>query len=819
MATTTLNTRIQLKYDTYENWTTNNPVLLAGEVAVTTVQSAQAPVSQVPAILFKVGDGTNNFNALNWASAIAADVYPWAKASVKPTYQASEIEGLEDYISGQIEDTDTQYQIIASGTNGIQLQSRPKTGGAWTNVGSPITITYTLETGTTNGTVSFNGTEVAVKGLGSAAYTESSAYDAAGTAVGVQTAVIGTSGDQSSAITIYGTRKYAAEQATAAQTAATTAANSYTDGQITQAKTDLIGTGDATSNTIKGAVAESKTYTDTQIAAKIGSVYKPAGSVAFEDLPTPAASLLGNVYNVTNAFTADAEFITSEQGTKYPAGTNVVVVEVDSDYYYDALTGIVDLSGYATQSWVNGQLQTQSENLIGSASGVTANTIKGAVVEAKGYADGVVKVVSDEVDGIIAGTMPITLPIASDTHLGGVIIGDGLSVDPTGTLSVDAGAGVPSTDTAQPGDVLTWDGEQVVWAAQSGGGVSITLESIEIFTPPDRTVYAVGQTFDSTGLKVIARYNAGLSKFITNYTLSPTGALTIDDEFIIISYTEDGITKTTQQSITVVEALPVLNDNPWSTISSLSQAGQASAYWAVGDAKQITLNGTIGTVAYDNYQPWVFIMGFNHNAALEGNNLIHFGCFRADQDYQANNTIALDDEFYNTQTSTELAFHMNATNANAGGWDGSLMRSLILNSDIETPSQAIEFSFLAALTPDLQNALRKCTKYTNNVGNNNTEAAISPTEDWAFLLSEYEVQGVRAHANEFEQNYQQQYEYFANGNSKIKYKQSDNSATMNWWLRSPNAARSYFFCYVFTSGGTITAYASASFGFAPGFCV
>ena len=413
MATTTLNTRIQLKYDTYENWTTNNPVLLAGEVAVTTVQSAQAPVSQVPAILFKVGDGTNNFNTLKWASAIAADVYPWAKASVKPTYQASEIEGLEDYISGQIQDTDTQYQIIASGTNGIQLQSRPKTGGAWTNVGSPITITYTLTTGTTNGTVSFNGTEVAVKGLGSAAYTESSAYDAAGTAAGVQTAVIGTSGDQSSAITIYGTRKYAEEKATAAQTAATTAANSYTDDQITQAKTDLIGTGDATSTTIKGAVAESKTYTDTQIAAKIGSVYKPAGSTAFEDLPTPAANLLGNVYNVTNAFTADAEFITGEQGTQYPAGTNVVVVEVEDAYYYDALTGIVDLSSYATQTWVNGQLQTQSENLIGEESGVTANTIQGAVVEAKGYADGLNTAMDGRVDALETnvGSTPVATQI------------------------------------------------------------------------------------------------------------------------------------------------------------------------------------------------------------------------------------------------------------------------------------------------------------------------------------------------------------------------------------------------------------------------
>lgn len=389
MANTTLNTRIQLKYDTYENWTSNNPVLLAGEIAVTTVQSAQSTVSQVPAILFKVGDGTNNFNTLNWASAIAADVYPWAKASVKPTYQASEIEGLEDYISDQIQDTDTQYQIVASGTNGIQLQSRPKSGGQWSNVGDPIVITYTLETGSANGTVSFNGQDVAVKGLGSAAYTESSAYDAAGTAAGVQTAVTGTSGDQSSAITIYGTRKYAEEQANAAQTAAVQTANSYTDGQITQAKTDLIGTGTATSTTIKGAVQEANTYTDTQIASKIGSVYKPVGSVTFAELPSQVtAEMLGNVYNITDAFTSDTRFVTSEQSKQYPAGTNVAVVEVSGSYYYDALAGTVDLSGYATQTWVNEQLETQSENLIGNESGISAQTIQGAVKEANEYADG-----------------------------------------------------------------------------------------------------------------------------------------------------------------------------------------------------------------------------------------------------------------------------------------------------------------------------------------------------------------------------------------------------------------------------------------------
>ena len=53
----------------------------------------------------------------------------------------------------------------------------------------------------------------------------------------------------------------------------------------------------------------------------------------------------------------------------------------------------------------------------------------------KGYVDSVVKVVSDEVDGIIAGTTPISVPIATDAKVGGVKIGAGLSIDGEGTLT------------------------------------------------------------------------------------------------------------------------------------------------------------------------------------------------------------------------------------------------------------------------------------------------------------------------------------------------------------------------------------------------
>ena len=222
----TFNTRIQLKYDTYTNWYTNNPVLRAGELAIAEIPAETGAVPNEPAYLLKVGNGTAHFNDLDWISGKAADVYAWAKAATKPTYQASEITGLEDFIAGEIQDTNTKYQIVQNGNMGFKLQSQEIGVGTWTDV-STITLTaptYSVLEGDTNGTIKFGITgsevEVAVHGLGTAAYTESSAYDVAGAAAGVQTALTGTAADASTVNTIYGAKKYADEKATAAQTAA-----------------------------------------------------------------------------------------------------------------------------------------------------------------------------------------------------------------------------------------------------------------------------------------------------------------------------------------------------------------------------------------------------------------------------------------------------------------------------------------------------------------------------------------------------------------------------------------------------------------------
>lgn len=140
-----LNTRVQLKYDTYANWTSQNPILKAGEMAIATVASndnnkASTGFQNLPNIVIKVGDGTSHYNDLKFVSALAADVHEWAKAPSAPTYSYNQIEGLEQYIrdtaNNEIEDTDTQYTIVATDAANYkyELKSKGLKDAAWEKV-------------------------------------------------------------------------------------------------------------------------------------------------------------------------------------------------------------------------------------------------------------------------------------------------------------------------------------------------------------------------------------------------------------------------------------------------------------------------------------------------------------------------------------------------------------------------------------------------------------------------------------------------------------------------------------------------------------
>ena len=146
--------RILLRYDTISNWYNSSLILKKGEAAVaiyptrnTLSRTDDTPENTPPAIGIKIGDGTHYFDELPWIQGIAADVYNWAKQPAKPTYEATEISGLAEYISthgggsGSGGNTSTAYRIIYNAqSQKYILQIYNDTEGYWEDTDSEIDL-------------------------------------------------------------------------------------------------------------------------------------------------------------------------------------------------------------------------------------------------------------------------------------------------------------------------------------------------------------------------------------------------------------------------------------------------------------------------------------------------------------------------------------------------------------------------------------------------------------------------------------------------------------------------------------------------------
>ena len=270
-----------------------------------------------------------------------------------------------------------------------------------------------------------------------------------------------------------------------------------------------------------------------------------------------------------------------------------------------------------------------------------------------------------------------------------------------------------------------------------------------------------------------------------------------------------------------------LNSATWQQIKGISDNGQGANYFDIGDRKAVTLNGTVGTLALNNVTEYVYIIGFDHNSAVEGTG-ISFGTFFTA--LENGTDVALCDSHYNSSsTDGSKWFNMNhSSNTNDGGWQGCDLRYDILGS-VEAKNQQnatsaaitspVVNTLMAALPSELRDALKPVTKYTDNVGGATDIAAnVTSTVDYLFLLAEKEIFGSTPNANTNEGSHQSQYSYYASA-SKIKYNHSSTASAIRWCERSP--ANSYYanFCQVYSYGTSYTGQAEYSFGLAPAFVV
>lgn len=267
-------------------------------------------------------------------------------------------------------------------------------------------------------------------------------------------------------------------------------------------------------------------------------------------------------------------------------------------------------------------------------------------------------------------------------------------------------------------------------------------------------------------------------------------------------------------SVTVNLFNATLNSNSWAAIKAASDADEGANYWAVGDTKTITINGKVGNFTFSNISVQAFVLGFNHNSAKEGAHRIHFMIGKI-----SGKDVALCNSNYNNEETSAGGFHMNTSRTNVGGWNATAMRKTLLGNS-GTPSSPPAGSLMAALPSDLRAVMKSVTKYTDNTGNSsNSAGAVTATTDYLSLVAEFEVQGSRSYANQYEKNSQLQYDYFKAGNSKVAYRHTATSSAVWWWSRSASYASGSHFCCVSSGGSPYTSGASWSAGVRPCFFV
>ena len=369
---------------------------------------------------------------------------------------------------------------------------------------------------------------------------------------------------------------------------------------------------------------------------------------------------------------------------------------------------------------------------------------------------------------------------------------------------------------------------------------AVTLNSAALTAEVTVTRPGDGAITASSSNTGVATVSVSGNKVTIKHVNQTTGTATITIKVAAGTNHTAPADKTVAVTAQFMPTKKALNDQTWAEIRQVSDAGQGSSYWSVGDRKAVLVNGTVGTLAV-NQTLYVYILGFNHNSAKEGNG-IQFGTFKTA--LSGGTDVCLVDGSYNSyKTDGSKIFNMNHWgNYNYGGWKACDLRYDILGSTNKAPvnygkaratsdtgydaptntaTSPVANTLMAALPADLRAVMKPITKYTDNKGNSSDVAAnVTSSLDYLPLLAEQEIfGGNRTYSNQYEKNSQVQYAYYSAGNSKVKYRHSATGSTAYWWERSPYCGNGSTFCYVYTNGGANSYNAWNSYGLAPAFMV
>lgn len=365
MAEKLLNARLQLKYDTQENWQNSTVILKTGEVALSVISVKQdGAMNFVPCVAMKCGDGVHKYSELDFIYARAADVVEAAKSTEGLTNfvqnlitngkfaSAADLEALAGRVTTAEGEIDALQGLVGSESVATQIQNAITAldlANTYDAKGSAAAVQGDLNSykTTNNAAVKANadaltaikdGTTIdSFKDVEDALAGKQAAGDYATRteAQGYANAVLGAEADDSTAKTVYGARKLAEEL------------NTAMDGRVDALETAL-GEGGSVSTQIANAIGELD-VTDAAVANQfVTEVSETDGKIAVKRAALTAAAIpelaISKITGLQTALDGKQATVVWQNGN-YDAATNKAITKSDLDAAVAGLAGAVHFLG------------------------------------------------------------------------------------------------------------------------------------------------------------------------------------------------------------------------------------------------------------------------------------------------------------------------------------------------------------------------------------------------------------------------------------------------------------------------------------------
>lgn len=211
------------------------------------------------------------------------------------------------------------------------------------------------------------------------------------------------------------------------------------------------------------------------------------------------------------------------------------------------------------------QQPTEITSVTATVSGATAGATAGATTVTTNDSTYTVSIKNwYDCDNVFNyGSAPVLQ--SSDTFVGGKTYTVAVTVTPVGNTVLADASNITVEINGEDGKIGGGEGVNsrnyfiTVTVPAPQQPPVVTLTDIVITTPPTKTTYTAGESFDPTGMVVTAYYSDQSSRPLRNneYTYAPAGALTANDTEITVTYDDVGTIKTAEQAITVATSITI----------------------------------------------------------------------------------------------------------------------------------------------------------------------------------------------------------------------------------------------------------------------